>query len=808
MGLPLQAIKESRKNADWAKQCIASIDKIAEGTDYLKRKRQQRFCRDFYDGIFDKTETNYLTKIDEYDLPAEIRFIPIVRPKLNLLQSQEITRPFNWHIYACDERSIDAKVSARDRMIMGIIQDKMVQKHDAMQAIINLQKQIQAEQREPTREEIEQLNQLNQAASIQIGVTPDEIKEVDKYIFKNPTNATEYKVSTKIKDILKKQNVQMIFNNGFLSKMINDEEIYYVDVTDDYNEPVVKQVDEISLFYSIDDDVQYLEDAEWIRWDQYLNYAQIIDMFGSEITDLELNGLQKELGIHDGTDYFPNDNYGVGNPNDGQYGSFSRSFAYSKKIRVSRYFWRSVREVKFKESQNKYDAKNPFVHYYDETDDKPLGPGERIIKRYVNDIWEGYKIGDRLYKRMQKRPVQVRNLSNPTKSYMPFVGYMYSQSKPKPYSLIWATKDIQKLYNIINYHEELMIALSGAKGFIMDKSQLPNGMTPKEWQYQRKLGTAWIQSVKDGKQISQFNQFQQYDDTIPASIMHLKELKMHLEEMVSQITGVSRQRMGNIVQTDQVGTAQQAMMQSSLITEVLHYQHQQLKIRTVQRLANCLRYTERNGSKGQYITNELESVVYEIHPGELDTSEFEIYASDGSKDEKALQDLKFVLSQNHAKGAITLSQFVELYNVEDLILLSTKIEDLEKKAMQVRQMEMSNQSDSELEKEKLLKEMDIEIERQRLQIEAKRIQIEEARLQLEKYKVDMEMQGKKYQVDVNAQTDMANIESTENVDMAYLKQQVVEARDDKELAYAELAIKGDQGQSRIAGKINNNERKD
>jgi hypothetical protein len=49
--------------------------------------------------------------------------------------------------------------------------------------------------------------------------------------------------------------------------------------------------------------------------------------------------------------------------------------------------------------------------------------------------------------------------------------------KIKPYSLIGETEDLQDLYDVLHFHKENLIALSGVKGSYMDLSQLPDFKT-------------------------------------------------------------------------------------------------------------------------------------------------------------------------------------------------------------------------------------------------------------------------------------------------------------------------------------------
>src|SRR5690606_23876800 len=96
-----------------------------------------------------------------------------------------------------------------------------------------------------------------------------------------------------------------------------------------------------------------------------------------------------------------------------------------------------------------------------------------------------------------------------------FIGFSNNRFN-KAYSPVWETKDIQELYNILHFQEELLISLSGVKGTVVDISQLPSGMSMTEVMYYKKNGLLPIETLFPGgkPKRTSFNQFSNYDDSV------------------------------------------------------------------------------------------------------------------------------------------------------------------------------------------------------------------------------------------------------------------------------------------------------
>ena len=121
--------------------------------------------------------------------------------------------------------------------------------------------------------------------------------------------------------------------------------------------------------------------------------------------------------------------------------------------------------------------------------------------------------------------------------------------------------------DIITYNITLAMARAGAKGFVYDVSQCPDGWEPEDViKYLKTVGIAFIDSRAGGVP-AQFNQFQQIDLSLSDSVQKYLELSRWVDMEMDQISGISEARQGIMQGASQLASVtQSALIQSSLTT--------------------------------------------------------------------------------------------------------------------------------------------------------------------------------------------------------------------------------------------------
>jgi hypothetical protein len=820
MSLPNQNIPESAKNTEWMKRCAGSIVRMSFTNKITKAK--DKFCYDIYNGVQNDGDFDYLRKVDDYEYPAKIRFIPLLRPKFDRLRAEETKRPFNWRVFTIDSQSIMDKNQKKFDKIVSVMASNKKRMSQAYEAALENIEMIRSQfnmARQKAQEEMGQvppeleMQLRNAERELNMGqyvithenlISNDDLQSIELYFKYKYKDFLEIIAEKGIKYLMARQNLRDIFNMGFEDKLVVDKEYYFVDWEEGMGmeDPVVRKVNPMGFYYSGDSQIEWVGDAEWAMEERYMSINQIIDEYGDQLSHTDLEKLKKRSTYINtrtgyGYGYYGNNYSATG----GEYGTnnvdgcgpdtlYAGSEDYSNVIRVCSCYWQSSTKVRSKKSPNPHKEDSYFTHMLSDGETVKEDKGEKEVVGYKNDVYQVVVIDQNIFVDMRKRK-SVRSQDNYGRVELPFVGRAHNYYTKRPYSLVWAAKDVQILYNIIHYHKELWLALSGVKGFIMDKSQIPEGMSMKEWMYQRKLGVGWIQSVRSGmNRQPSFNQFQNFDDSMGAGIQYLLAMLQHLETLASSITGVSPQRMGDIAPTDQVGTTEQSIRNSALVTEIIFYDHEQTKRRVLNRVINLCRRAWKKGKKGSFVLGDFAQELLNVPENVLERADYLVYATDSGKEEKALQDLKSFALAEQQKGMLTFGNIVKLYNVDNLRELEAKVEQYEELAMQRIQGDQQAQRQHEEKMKQMDSELKMMLDKQSEDSKNMMAQLEQAKFQWEQQKFMMDQQLKKYEIDTKNQADNKGMDLEHSIESQYLDHEKNVAAQEFQLEKADLALSG------------------
>jgi hypothetical protein len=791
MNIPEQLIPLSDKGPEFIKKTALALASMAKGSG--KSKRNDEIAWDYYNGKIDREKFKYLTHVGDLKLPSVMRRISIQRPPINLLRSQMSRRPFVFSTVVIDEESVKEKFKNQFTFILKQIESHVREQHMIFE--IQYKKLVQQEQqimqmlqKEPeSEEEAMQIAQLRQQlpeieTSIRfikeeferkLTLTQEEMENIEemlKYSYKDIKEILAQKGVKKLREVHNTNDERLSY---FTDKIVTGKGCYYVDFIPRSKNIIFRSLDSMQVHHPSIPGVKWIEEGPWALIEDWISYSQLIDEHGDskELTEEVMKKLEYYKEYSAGNE--------VGMPNANVY---TGAKSHQNGINRKRIWWKSPRKIFIKKSPNKHQEGKEFRHFIN--DEKLFNTkidkkkGESLTHRYIYDLFTAVVIDDKYIVDGRRIDKPLRMVDNYSWTQLPIIGRSYSSYSEEPYSLIWNTKDIQDLYDIVYYHRELYIAASGVKGQIVDLSQKPKKMSLPEHRYHKKTGTLYIETVdKTGKKVqSPYNQWKDYDDTISPAIQYLEGILQSLEETCNRTMGVTRQRMGQMVSTDQVGTSEMAVDQSALITEILFYESDQVEARAIRRAINLqCKFLWDKGGVIQFTNPDLTTEIVKIPSNLLNNSDYDIHILNNTNEEKTMQEIKMLAMRQNDKGLLPFKHLVQVYNHDSVVQLQKAIIKWTEKAEKLQQASMENQqramAEAEQAKVQLENEFKMMIEKDKKELETFKLQLQQAALEQEKNYNMTQAMLKEKEIDSRKEIDYLKIVSNRDVEMNYLGEQ-------------------------------------
>ena len=688
---PNQLIPDSEKTVEWCEQMIDAVANYIYSDSSIYEDNVYEDIKNYaiYNGQWDTDDYAYLTEQYGFAQPARLVNYPIITPKIDLLLGEEIRRPLDMKVVTINKEAALRKEDMKIRMTLKKYTDNLVK-------------------------------ELEQEVGFSINTMMDGIpmpEDIDKYMEYTYKEAVEEVAQDGLNYLMQKYSFREIFKAGFRDLLVTGKEFYKIYAKN--GDPYIRRVDPRSVAYDTNTDSDFLDEAQWVGEERYLTPNEVLDEFRDSLDREDVMYLEEIQNLN---------SYG-------DYKSYNTSLDWIRwsqgegtRIKVLHCEWKSIKAIQYKISQNKYDPERPF--YKQLPDGYKRKKGDVIRTKYVDDIWMGTKIGGEILVDCRRRPNQVRSVDDPGSAHLSYIGYIKNNTTGKRASMVDMLKNVQFLYNIIMYHIELALARSGGKAVVYDVSQLPTnlGMDMQTVLYHLKTdGIIPINSKDEGGQVQNFNQFSQVDFTLSQSVQQLINLKMMLEEMAGQISGVSRQREGAVGQYEYVGNVQRSVLQSATITESWFHAHGEVKKKCMVRLCELMKVCWSQGKKASMILGDGASKILNVFP-DISFNDYGIFVGDAGKDDAMRQSITQFAQAALSSGQVNLLDIIKVFKAETMTeaerVLEQGIEAAKELSMQEQQrqqeaLQAQAQIDqSKFEQQMQLKQVDNDAKIQVAQIKA------------------------------------------------------------------------------------------
>ena len=713
--LPRQKLPIAKKTKTWREECVDGyINLSANTSSFSKRRDELRKFYDMYNGYIDDSDYNQLLKPygkTRKNFPSTLRNFPIIKPIIDLLLGEKAKRPLNFTVSVLNADAVTRKEEAKQQTIL-----KNLQQHFANAAA---------------------------EAGIDTGMDPQDVElpEHVEALFNNTyvdnraimgQNALNY--------VMAQQEVKDKLQKAWFHYLISGECYTHRGVRN--GDPFYEVLNPVDIDYDLDPDLEFVEDGDWAIIRKFVHASTIIDHYHELLSDEQIISLEEPHGM--GNSDIPWLSVGATGPNANQFNN--------RLIEVINVYWKSRKRIGFVSFIDPETGEPEEIEVEDgfkmPAELKELGA--KLEWLWVNQVWQGTKIDGRIFIDIKPLPNQRESLDNPSTCKLPINGRRYSDTNSDNISLVSLGIPYQLTYNVYKYRLELAIARS--KDII---AQFDINMIPKKWDmdkfmyYVEGTGIAWVDYNKEGVQLSP-----QHQSVLDMSIKTIEQYIVLLNSIMEEwekLSGVNRQRQGQVGAYEGKSTSQQAIIQSSHITEDLFRKFNRMEQRDLQALVDYSKEAWLTNKKSSFIMPDGTLEYLDVDSMEHMESEYGIWVTDSGDESERIEVAK-QLGQSMVQNGLPASAVLEMLDAKSFTQIKSKIKAAE---VQQQELEQAQQKAQQEQAQAQLEQQAAEVENENMNQEKDR----ENRIEVAKISAGVSQQ--RNQIDANSKDKELDIKERE-----------------------------------------------
>lgn len=732
----------SKKTEDWKKSCVDYIIGKSQGGsrngNNRTRKEEMQTYYDLYNSIYNEKDLKYVTNpFKQQDgFPAMAQDYNIIKPKIDLLLGEETKRPFNFRVVRTSEIATSEMQDKAKQMLIDYIQATIMSK-------LGPEEQVRYQQALESGE-----------------IMPPE--QIQKYMSRDYKDIAEITAYHSLNYLKNKLNITHEFFKGWKDALIGGEEIYYVGILN--GEPCLERINPLYFDYDTEtSDLEFIHDAQWCVYEMKLSVTDIYDRYYDKLSEKQLNQLLDLMsdsakgGVNPevrktSLDYPHIKTHAIN-------GFSTNPFEDGSNISVWHTCWQGFKKIGFVTITDP-ETGEPVEYVVDETYNV-TGMELNVEWKWIIETYEGYRAGEDLYFGMGPIEYQFISADNPNAQRLPYTGVIYNNTNSKPRSLVSMMKPLQYMYIVLWYRLELAMARDKGKVVNMDITQIPKSMNidvSKWMHYLSALGVNFINPYEEGWDIpgreggkpAQFNQITALDLTMANTINQYIMLMDKIESMLSEISGVSKQREGSISSNELVGNVERSVVQSAHITEPWFWTHNQVKREAISMLLNTSKWAWKdNKTNLQYILDDAARAFITLSDSFF-YEDYDVFVEDTTKNQQQIDALKNLMQPAMQNGA-SLLDITEIITMDNVTMIKNKLEEIEQKRMEQQQA----MEQAQAEREQQMLQMQNEVKEEELMLK-------EAEMDLKKYEIDSNNATKITVAQLNAYRGAENMDQNGN----------------------------------------------
>lgn len=664
---------KDKAQKQWYKDTIDFLDKKSSFSYDTKEWDRKRINYNLFNGIIDKKDFEYVYRPlgdDIGDLPADFSNKDIISSKIKVLLGMELERNFPWRVTAVNQDAISRKEDVKFNMIRDyVIQQIMTP--IAQQVQMNYAQQMKGQTL--SSDEQQQIQQ-----SIQQEIQAKTPPEIDEYMKREHKDPLEILVSQLMEYGIKEQDILRKFHKGWKDATASAYEVYWVGILND--RPILKNINPLFFDCDTDGEADFIEEREWAGVEMWLPPSQVVQYFGDELTDEEIDGLYESVNNIDQ--------------------SFTFQETYSEnKIRVLHRAWRALRKLGFLTYVD-LNTGELQLRIVDEDYKLNKKAGDvNIDWQWIPDVYEGYKIGTDKYVKLQPVYGQQKTLENLYYAPLPYYGGIYDNQNSMPTSLIDRMKIYQYYYDIIMYRIEMLMASDKGKLLLLNMNLIPNSSGidfNKFLYYAEAMHIGFLDPNEEGNKNNASDvstAAKEIDRSLVSDIAQYIKLAEYVEQKCGESVGVTKEMEGRIGQYQAVQTTQASLAQGNYIIEPYLDFHTIIERNALTAFMNMtiMAYANNDIYSLDYILDDFSKAIIKIDKDLLTLAQVGLFVGNSlevNKIKETINSLSLTAMQNKM---IDISTVVDVLMSDSIATAKEKLQVGEQK-MQQQNLQMQTQS--------------------------------------------------------------------------------------------------------------------
>mgnify|MGYP003647631415 CR=1 FL=1 len=700
-GMPPQRISKKKKTKEWGENCVNAIfakGNMRENNGRTSWERKQ-VNYNLVNSIIDENDFKHVmdpygvNNADVGNQPGKLRQMNLIFSKLALMKGEEMMRPFNYQVVAVNGAAITAREEKKKEELL---------MHAKMKLYRLMGKSMEPQTDPETGQPIEE----------------KELHQIEKFYNFDYVDIVEKNVADLLKWHEHKESLTLKFNEGWEHALISSEDVFYVGISN--SQVRVRPVNPINSDFDRNPDEARIEKGDWFREDRSMNAGMIIDEMGEDLSDKQIDDLlEGNIRNQITNGMLPGFAYEKSDFDSSSYGGYSKAGASNQHYIVTHVVWRSMRKIGFFSYID--ETGEPQMEVVEEGFRMPDGSAEmgaNIEWKWIPEIWEGTKIGDDMY--IGVRPLANSNFDpdDPYNVPLPYVGRVLNGTNSTQTSMVDLIKSHQYLHIGLWWKLEQEINKSKGKVTVFDVAMLPKsqGFNMEKWMYMfENANIALVNSHEEGKTGSNtgknpsMDMMKTLDLTMSQTIGQLIDIMTKLENEIDQMLGITPQRQGQVGAYENTGTARQAQVQSTAITEPWFYMHNEVKKTVLEQVANLCKFAYKGKKVLNYILDDVQRIMMNIDMDEVSMSSYGLFITNSGKENKIfnkVDQLSDIMMQQEKMKASDMIKALRANSVSEIASILEKGEqDFNEQQAQSAQQQQEYE-DAKIEREALEKQKD------------------------------------------------------------------------------------------------------